>query len=294
MDMANRLIEWLAQPTVRLMDGAMGTQLQRAGLAVGERGEAWNVQHPELVLAVHQAYVQAGAEVLLTNSFQANPLTQPERLDEVLSAAVRLARKAAGDGRLVLLDVGPMAGPEHGEFGDGQVWERLAAAASCCDGLLIETCSTEHALAAVRRARGLGRPVLLSFWYRFDGGEFHSVDGHSPEWFAERAEAVGIAALGVNCGVDLGVAECAEIVKHYRQATRLPIFARPNAGTPQRQGERWSYPRSPDAMAVALPLLLEAGVRMIGGCCGTTPEHLAAFRRVVDEWNQMRQQAASS
>jgi methionine synthase I (cobalamin-dependent) len=112
--------------------------------------------------------------------------------------------------------------------------------------------------------------------------------GHSPEWFANRARDWGLAALGVNCGRDIGMDEVIEIIRRYRRVTDLPLFARPNAGTPVRQGKRWVYPHTPERMAARLSELLEAGVCMVGGCCGTTPEHIAAFKPIIDEWNERR------
>jgi 5-methyltetrahydrofolate--homocysteine methyltransferase len=122
-------------------------------------------------------------------------------------------------------------------------------------------------------------PVLLSLTY---GPELGTQSGHPPEWFAERAGVWGVAALGVNCGREIDMAAMIAVVRRYRGATNLPLFARPNAGTPARQNGRWIYPHSPEVMAVRLPELLDAGAMLVGGCCGTTPEHIAAFRRVMD------------
>jgi methionine synthase I (cobalamin-dependent) len=98
----------------------------------------------------------------------------------------------------------------------------------------------------------------------------------------------GVAALGVNCGRDLGMDEVVEIIRRYLVVTNQPFFARPNAGTPIRLGERWVYPHDPETRQGRLPELLEAGVAMVGGCCGTTPQTIAAFRPVVDRWNARR------
>ena len=95
-----------------------------------------------------------------------------------------------------------------------------------------------------------------------------------------------VAALGVNCGREIEMNEIVEIIRRYREVTKIPLFARPNAGTPERTGSVWHYPRTPEAMASCLPELLEAGVSMVGGCCGTTPEHIAAFRQVIEDWNR--------
>jgi methionine synthase I (cobalamin-dependent) len=155
----------------------------------------------------------------------------------------------------------------------------------CPDAILLETCRTPRARLALRRLRAARVPLLLSVSFdRKQRGRLQA-GGRSPEWFARRARAYGAAALGANCGQDIGMGEMIEIIRRYRQETDLPLFARPNAGTPVRKGGRWVYPRTPEAMAERLPELLAAGVSMVGGCCGTTPAHIAAFRPVVEDWN---------
>jgi 5-methyltetrahydrofolate--homocysteine methyltransferase len=289
-----------------LMDGAMGTELQRRGLRQGECGEIWNVTHPEHVRAVHQAYADAGAEVLLTNTFQAyRPVLSrhwgegQHFVDDYIEAAKDIIAPFVSDGHYALCSGGPIVEPpDSTEFPDLLEFTRFALAArsvkpytrpaSPIGGLLLETCSTPRVRLAVGRARwGGGVPVLLSLTYlRAARGRITTLSGHSPEWFAERARGYGADALGVNCGRDIGMDEVIEIVRRYRAVTDLPLFARPNAGTPTRKGKRSAYPQAPEAMAARLPELLEAGVSMVGGCCGTTPEHIAAFRPVVDRWNR--------
>ena len=132
------------------------------------------------------------------------------------------------------------------------------------DAVLLETCSEPEVCEAIRVAvQDYPEPILLSLAYRRDSRNgFETYSHHPPEWFAERAQQCGLAALGVNCGRDIGMAESAAIVRRYRQHTDLPLFARPNAGSPTREGERWIYPLSPRDMAEGLPELLEAGVAM--------------------------------
>jgi 5-methyltetrahydrofolate--homocysteine methyltransferase len=282
---------------VLLMDGAMGTELQRAGLRPDECGELWNLTHPDRVRAVHDRYVAACAEVLLTNTFQSNPpqlarFDLADRLEEINCQALWLARKAAGRSRFVLADIGPIldtAGKT--EFADYKALARVLTPFDGADGFLFETCSSPRALSAVRyafhRVTEVETPLLLSLSYRrTPSGELATHSGHAPETYARHAESHGIAALGVNCGLDIGMEEIIEVIRRYRRETDLPLFARPNAGTPTKQGDHWVYPHTPDAMAVRLPELLEAGVSMVGGCCGTTPEHIAAFRTVIEAWNR--------
>ncbi|HTU90658.1 MAG TPA: homocysteine S-methyltransferase family protein [Gemmataceae bacterium] len=290
----SRFLDTLHSGRALLMDGAMGTELIRAGLPPGKCGELWNLTHPEQVGAIHQAYVEAGAEILLTNTFQANPATLARYgLDGQLVAihcrAATLARTAAGLDRFVLADVGPIQRDTSGEeFTDRSLLRRSIRSLEG-DGILLETCSTPRVRWAVKTLAPYenARPVLLSLTYQRDpAGKLATRSGHAPEWFARRAKAYGVAALGVNCGRDIGMDDIIDIIRRYRAATDLPLFARPNAGTPTKQGDRWIYPQTPEAMAARLPELLEAGASMIGGCCGTTPAHIAAFRTVIDAWKK--------
>ena len=293
-----RLLQALRSGRVLLMDGAMGTELRRRGLADAGCGEQWNLTEPDRVAAAHQAYVDAGAECLLTNTFQANrPALAKhgleDRLEDICESAVAIARSVAGESCLVLADLGPVPEDAASRLSDPQSLEEIIPDLQDVDGLLLETFSDPLALFVAKHCRVVswadGAPILLSLAYQRDPkGGLCTRSGHPPEWFAMQARQYGVAALGVNCGRDLGMDDVIEIIRRYRKVTDLPLFARPNAGTPSRLGDRWSYPHAPEAMAARLPELLDAGVNMIGGCCGTTPEHITAFRAVVDEWNQPR------
>jgi len=157
------------------------------------------------------------------------------------------------------------------------------------DAILLETYSDPLVRNAIRFLKEVAAgetgpeiPILLSLTYHRDsGGELRTITGNPPEAFAWPE----IAALGVNCGKEIGMDEILEIVHRYCQVTDVPLFARPNAGTPARLGDHWVYPRSPQDLATRLPDLLEARLAMVGGCCGTTPEHIAAFKPIVDHWN---------
>ncbi len=289
----SRFLQALHSGRVLLMDGAMGTELQRLGMSPDECGECWNVKRASSVRAVHDSYITAGAEVLLTNTFQANParlarLGLDNQLEEIIGNAVRLARKSAGRSRFVLGDIGPITA--LGNFKD---LARVITALDGVDGILFETWSHPCVLSAMayafHRVVEVETPLLLSLSYHHTpSGQLATISGHAPETFARHAEHHGVAALGVNCGRDIDMDDIIEIIRRYRTETDLPLFARPNAGTPAKQGEQWIYPHTPEAMAVRLPELLQAGVSMIGGCCGTTPEHIAAIRKVIDVRGQMK------
>jgi 5-methyltetrahydrofolate--homocysteine methyltransferase len=269
------------------MDGAMGTELRRAGIPDNACYEQWNLSHPDRVAAIHEAYVDAGAQCLVANTFQANPIALARHgletsLDRINLAGVALCRAAAGENGFVLASVGPGVIDRHSEL--------VARSLATVDAFLLETWSDLTAAqvfvdATVRRDINPRQiPVLLSLAYRHEADSFIPDPAH----IASRANSMGIAALGVNCGRDISMTDVLDIVRRLRQATDLPLFARPNAGTPTRVGDAWVYPHTPKAMADQLPELLESGVRMIGGCCGTTPQHIAAFRPIVAAWNEAR------
>jgi methionine synthase I (cobalamin-dependent) len=300
----SRLLDAIRSGNVLLMDGAMGTELIRAGLPPAECGESWNLTDPDRVRAIHQGYVNAGAEVLLTNTFQANPLALArhglqDQLAAIVLAGIDIARSVAGPERFVLADIGPVV------LGDAEEqYEAMESVASALiphlariDGILLETWSDLRlrgqilALAIELATADPDLPLLVSFSFRRDpANRFTDFSGHSWLECFQQGDLFGADLLGVNCGKDIGIDEITDIVSRYRRLEAVgirpipPLFARPNAGTPARAGDDWIYPQTPETMAGRLPALLAAGVCMVGGCCGTTPEHIAAFRKVVDAW----------
>jgi 5-methyltetrahydrofolate--homocysteine methyltransferase len=263
---------------VLVMDGAMGTEILRLTQSlVVESVESYNLCNPRLIRSIHRSYLDAGADVLLTNTFQANPAALARRgLREELHAAWRTAIECAHldhpRPRYVLADIGPIDDltPEIA----GQILDECVD----LDGVLLETWSSFDDLR--RFADRPGLPLLVSFTFHRTS-DLMTIHGARPEACAEAAQENGAIAVGANCGKEIGMDDMREIVQRYRAACDLPIFVRPNAGTP-RSGLR--YPRTPDRMAAALVALLEEGIAMIGGCCGTTPQHIRRFREAVDGW----------
>jgi 5-methyltetrahydrofolate--homocysteine methyltransferase len=287
--MTKRFLQALYSGRVLLMDGAMGTQLQGDDSPARECYERCNMDDPQRVLAIHEDYARSGAEVLLTNTFQANHAAlSKHRLDDQLeficAAAIRLARQAAGMRRFVLADIGPWSGPADD-------LARIASALTDADGLFLETFSDVKPLqflAGLRQTSGAlaQQPVLFSCTYlRNTEGKLQTFTGMTPESVAQEATRLGADALGANCGCEIDIDDLIEITCRYRSATKLPLFARPNAGTPTQANGQWIYPRSPEQMVTKLRGLLGADVTMVGGCCGTTPAHIAAFKQVIDAWN---------
>jgi methionine synthase I (cobalamin-dependent) len=253
------------------MDGAMGTELQRLTRSLSfPRFDHFNLARPDLVRAVHRAYREAGAGVLLTNTFQTT-----SHAPEIWTAALHLARAEAGAACHVLADIGPV------EVMTPDSAACVLHACRCADGVLLETWSSLDTLHAFAAARAVDDPPLLvSFTYQRDnaGRELRTFLDVSPEECARAAVAAGAVALGANCGKEVGMADMLELVQRYRRVCALPLFVRPNAGTPV--GTR--YPRTRQEMADALPALLKEGVAMVGGCCGTTPAHIRACGEVMN------------
>jgi 5-methyltetrahydrofolate--homocysteine methyltransferase len=276
---------------VLLMDGAMGTELQRAGIGEGECYELWNLTQPEKVRAIHRSYVDAGAECLLTNTFQANRLALAkhgiaDKREEIHEAAVEAARSVTGEHHFVIGDVGP----EWEGLCEDDVFQMVRSLRRA-DAILFETWTNIGAglcfvmSAQVPTVNTHGIPILFSVTFQKNYVQGSPQYPEKPRKVASIVRDFDIDALGVNCGRDIDMDDIIHIVKQYRAETDLPIFVRPNAGTPKRVGNRWEYPLTPAMMAERLPELLEAGVSMVGGCCGTTPEHIAAFRPIIDAWN---------
>jgi 5-methyltetrahydrofolate--homocysteine methyltransferase len=292
----SRFLEALRSHRVLLMDGAMGTELQRAGLKDGECGEHWNLIHPDRVRTIHQSYKDAGARVFLTNSFQSNFASLRKHgldndLEKINQAAISLARAVCGDDGFVLGDIGPVI-PTHHVFDEEELHTvgRVVRSLASADAILFETCSSHYeSILAVLGGRLSGKekkPILISFtFYRDSEKGMMTHQKIPPQLCAKWIHDAGFSGLGVNCGREIDTEDILEIIREYRQETDLPLFARPNAGTPTRVDDHWVYPRIPEQMAARLPELLEAGISMIGGCCGTRPEHIAAFRPIVEKWN---------
>jgi 5-methyltetrahydrofolate--homocysteine methyltransferase len=292
MDLLDRV-----RTSVLVADGAMGTQLQLAGLAIGRGGEAWNVEHPDRVLAIHHAYLAAGSDIILTNSFGASRWALArhglaDRLEELNRAAAVLAREAAGAGRFVLGDVGPTG--ELLEPLGGMTREALRddASARCralldagAHGIILETLTAaDEASVAVEAALEAGAPcVIASFAFdRRPNGRVRTMMGLSPAEAGALARASGAAMVGANCGTHLAIADYAVLAAELSAAAGLPVMVQPNAGQPRLEGGRAVYDMSGGGFADGMRTVLSAGAAVVGGCCGTGPEHIRALRALVD------------
>ena len=281
--------EWL------FFDGGMGTLLQERGLASGELPETWNILHPEVVEEIHKAYVEAGCHILLTNTFGANPLKfhHPEiSLEETVGEAVRLARQAAREaGRetsvSVALDLGP-TGKLLEPMGDLHFEEAVEAfrqvvemgVRAGCDLIHIETMNDTYELkaAVVAAKEACTLPVFATAVFDeraklLTGGDVASV--------VALLEGLRVDALGINCS--LGPEQMLPVVREMLSYSSLPVIVKPNAGLPQQVDGRTCYQVTPAAFARSMVSMAQAGACLLGGCCGTTPDHLRQMIQEVEK-----------
>ena len=291
----DRLTPLLAQRPWLLADGAMGSNLFARGLTSGEAPELWNTEHPQRIRELQRSFIEAGADIILTNSFGGTrhrlKLHQAEgRVAELNEAAARLARAAADQaGRVVLVggSMGPTGeileplGPLSAADARESFAEQAAALArGGADILWIETMSSaEETEAAIEGARGTGLPVVTTLSFDTNG---RTMMGITPAELAGLARKHHLAACGSNCGV--GAAELVASIANLAAAAdpSAILVAKANCGIPQYVDGAIQFNGTPELMAEYARLALDAGARIIGGCCGTTPEHLRAMRRALE------------
>ncbi len=278
----------LLEQNILLSDGAIGTQLQQHGLDTGECPELWNETHADIIRGIHTAYLDAGARVLTTNSFGGSPTKLAgyelrDRAYDLNRMAAECACEVAKDdafvmgsvgpsGALVMMgDVDPKALQQDFEI---QIRGLLDGGA---DMIIAETMSDlEEIKLVIRATRAVSTaPVIASMSYEPGARGYRTMMGVDISTAVQALEQSGADIIGANCGT--GIQGAVEIVREIRLHTRHPILSEPNAGLPQLEAGRTVYKEAPEAMAQQIPDLVHAGARLVGGCCGTTPEHIRAF-----------------
>lgn len=268
------------------LDGGTGTLLQERGLRPGEHPERWNLTHPDTIAEIHRAYFDAGSNVVCTNTFGANSLKfPPDELEEIIRAALSNAKaareqSAAPQEKFIALDIGP-SGKLLKPLGDldfEAAVEVFKATVSLgvkygADLIYIETMSdsyeTKAALLAAKECSDL--PVIVSCAYGEDG---KLMTGASPAAMVALLEGMGVAALGVNCS--LGPQQLRPIVRELLRYASVPVIFKPNAGLPESVNGKTVFDVTPEEYSDIAAKLIVEGVRLVGGCCGTTPEYIRA------------------
>lgn len=298
--MTERNLRAKIQQGVFLLDGAMGTQLFARGVEPGRCNDWLDVEQPDIVLDVHRAYLDAGVDAVITNTFGANRYALgrhgfAEKAFEINKAGAQVARKAAGEGRYVLGDIGPTGDflEPLGTLKPDQVREAFVEQAKGLreggvDGLIIETMTAmeemEVAIAAAKSAGG-GLPVLASMSFDKGGAGFRTMMGVDAATAVAKMIALGVDAVGFNCGTAT-LDEYVELAKVYVTAAKaakgkVQIFAEPNAGKPELVDGQAVYKVTPDEFAAACRKILDAGIHILGGCCGSTPDHIRAVAQTL-------------
>ena len=274
-----------------LLDGAMGTELIARGIEPGKCNDYLNIESPDIVSDIHRAYIEAGGDAVLTNTFGANKYALArhgfaERSKEINTAAAQIARRAAGEEKYVLGDIGPsgdflepLGSVKPDELKAAFAEQAKALLAGGVDGFIIETMTAlDEVTIAIEAVKSISDlPVFVSLAYDPAGETFRTMMGVGPADAADKLLPLGIDAIGFNCG-SLNMEQYVKLAQIYVSEMKgeVAVLAEPNAGKPELVEGRAVYKVSPEDFAAAAERIHSAGVNIIGGCCGTGPAHIEA------------------
>lgn len=289
-----KVLDKIANGKVLVSDGAWGTFLHEKGLKVQECPESWNLERSDEVLEIAKSYVDAGADIILTNSFGGSPFKLDgyglrQKTYELNKAAGEISKKAAGDKALVLGSLGPTGKMVMmGEIPEAELLEGLAEQVKGLveggvDGIVIETMSDlEEARVAIKASKAVcDLDVACTFTFsKTQTGEYRTMMGTGVSDFLEMAQEAGADIIGANCGN--GTAGMIEIVREIREINPdIPVLVHANAGLPVYKDGETVFPESAIEMAAQMKDLVAAGANIVGGCCGTTPEHIRLISQLL-------------
>jgi 5-methyltetrahydrofolate--homocysteine methyltransferase len=291
----NRLKQILDEKKILISDGAWGTELFKLGLKAGDVPEKLNLENPEIVEQVAKSYVNAGADIIITNTFSGSKFklkraNLESKVYEVNCKGVEISKKAAGEKVMVFGSIGPTGEfmQPLGTVKESEMIECFAEQVKAfsdakTDGIVIETMSdineAKTALKAIKDFSDLFSIVSITYSKTKNG--FATMMGITPEKAIEELTNTGLDMIGSNCGG--GINDFIEIVKLYKNYSDLPMWIKPNAGLPKFIDGKTIYEETPEAMASKVSELINAGANIIGGCCGTTPTHIEFFVKERDK-----------
>ena len=288
------LLNEIKKGKVLLSDGAWGTFLFQKGLQPGECPELWNVTHREDVFAIAKSYIDAGSDIILTNSFGGSPYKLKnfdiqERTTELNKAAAEISREAAGDNLFVLGSIGPtgamlmMGDITEEELYDGFAIQAKALKDGGVNAICVETMSDlQEGSVAVRAAKeSTGLEVVCTFTFdKKVNNEFRTMMGVSTSEMVNAIKEAGADVIGTNCGN--GFEQMIDIVSEFRKVdSSIPILVHANAGLPIYKDGETIFPEAPELMASKINELIKSGANIVGGCCGTTPNHIQALAEAI-------------
>ena len=296
-----KIVNVLRTGKILVSDGAWGTILYQNGLKTGVCPDLWSLTHYDAVKDIAQNYINAGADMVETNTFGANRFKLEhyglqDKVSEINEAAARASREAAGDDRYVIASIGPtgkmllMGDVTEEEFYEVFREQAVALEKGGADAVCIETMSdADEAVQAIKAAKeNTGMEVIATFSFEKTlQGEYRTMMGLSPVEAIRAAVDAGADIIGTNCSN--GMERMIDIVKEIR--SEFPdtfILVQANAGLPILVDNESVFPETPEMMAAYVPALIEAGVNIVGGCCGTTPEHIKAIKKVVRTMKKKR------
>jgi 5-methyltetrahydrofolate--homocysteine methyltransferase len=299
--MMNEILFRLSAREILVADGAMGSLLMEKGLQPGECPESFNLTQPELLTQIATSYFDVGAMIIQTNTFGGSPLKLQgyglaDQTEEINEAAVEAVRKAVANQAYVSGSCGPSGRTlqPHGDTDPEQVYRSFkrqlrALAKAGVDCFCIETMTDlTEAQLAIKAAKEVAReiPIIATMTFDKTPRGYFTIMGVDIQTAARDLTMAGADIVGSNCGQ--GSENMIEIAHEFRKYTRLPILIQPNAGLPELEGDKAVYRETPEVMAANCVRILEEGARIIGGCCGTTPEHIRAIRRIVNRYMDRR------
>ncbi len=288
------LIERL-KDEILLCDGAMGTQLLEKGQPSGECPDYWGIKNRQILSAIHNSYIDAGADMIITNTFGANRVKLKKfglekKVQKINAEAVKIAKQAAKDNIYVLGDIGPtgeyLEPAGNLKFDDcyntfleqARVFESEGV-----DAIIIETMTDIEELKAATTAikENIKLPLITNMAFsKTNHGSYRTTSGISIPQMVDYTLLAGADVIGSNCGI--GIREMIEVITQMRPLSTAFIMAQPNAGSPKLQGGETTYEETADDFARYAPQLIKAGANIIGGCCGTTPEHIKRIKKAID------------
>lgn len=290
-----KITQLLKKRKILVSDGAWGTMLQAKGLKVGECPELWNITHRDSVLSIAKSYIEAGSDIIGTNSFGGNKFRLDhygltEKQFELNKAAAEISREAAGE-KIVIGSIGPsgkmilMGDVTEEELYETYKIQAVALKEGGADAACIETFSAiDEALIAVKAVKeNSDLEIITTFTFeKTVDNEFKTMMGISVYQFVNELTEASVDIIGTNCGN--GFLTMIDIAKEIRRInSEIPIIVQANAGLPVIKEGKLTYPEDPEYVVSMVPQFVETGVNIIGGCCGTTPEHIKAIKRAIEQ-----------